>query len=214
MSATTAMLILFVVWIVIGMVAAIVMGRRGHRPFGWMALGVVLGPLIVPVMLAGVRREEPAPTSGIGIADPAMDYRGIDILFGFDGSEESRGALVTAIALLGPHLRRVTIATVLGFDPSSTDRAAAQAQLDDIALLAAGMLDRRPDIVTLVGRPDEALSRYAREQGVALLVIAPRGRGATRALLGSVASRLVRAPDVAVAIMPPATRVAGIGSRR
>ncbi len=41
-------------WVAIGVVAAMVMRRRGHDPFGWVILFVILGPLAVP--LAGVRR--------------------------------------------------------------------------------------------------------------------------------------------------------------
>jgi nucleotide-binding universal stress UspA family protein len=204
MSATTALLILLVAWMMIGVVAAIVMGRRGHAPFSWMVLGAVLGPLVVPVMLSSMKREHPAPESGVGRPVPATDAGGLDLLFGFDGSEESKGALVTAIALFGPHVGRLTIATVLEFERPEHETAAAQTQLDDAAALAADLLERRPTTVILVGRPDEALARYAHEHTVDLLVIAPRGRGATRALFGSVASRLARTPGVPVAIMPPA----------
>jgi nucleotide-binding universal stress UspA family protein len=151
-------------------------------------------------------KREHTPDSETGIAISAIDQDGIDILFGFDGSEESRGALVSAIVLFGRHLGELTIATVLEFEASKAARAAAQEELADVALLAAGLLDRRPGTITLVGRPDDALVRRAREQAVKLLVIAPRGRGATRAFFGSVASRLARSTDVPVAIMPPAKR--------
>jgi nucleotide-binding universal stress UspA family protein len=206
MSATTALAILLIAWMVIGVVAAIVMGRRGHAPFSWMVLGAVLGPLVVPIMLSSMTREHPAPIASVGTSGTARARDGLDILFGYDGSEESRGALVTAAALLGPHIGRLTIATVLAFQPSKADATAAQVALDDVAELAAGLLDRRPATIALVGRPDDVLVQYAREHAIDLLVIAPRGRGATRALFGSVASRLARAPDVPVAIMPPAHR--------
>jgi nucleotide-binding universal stress UspA family protein len=207
MSATTALLLVIVAWTAIGVVAALVMGRRGHAPFSWMVIGVVLGPLVVPVMLSRMKRERVAPVAEPGVV--LGDHDGIDVLFGFDGSEESKGALVTVVALFGRHLGRLTIATVLDFDHPHAEATAAEARLDDVALLAAGLLDRRPATVTLVGRPDEALVRYAHEQRADLLAIAPRGRGATRALFGSVASRLARAPEIPVAIMPPATRRAG-----
>lgn len=35
------------VWMGIGVVLAVVMGRRGHSSFGWLVLGAVLGPLAV-----------------------------------------------------------------------------------------------------------------------------------------------------------------------
>jgi nucleotide-binding universal stress UspA family protein len=151
-----------------------------------------------PVADAMPGRSSEAGAAGVG--------SGIDVLFGYDGSDESKGALVTAVALVGPHLGRLTVATVVAFEASASERASVDAQLADVALLAAGLIDRRPETITLAGRPDEALVRLAREQHFDLLVIAPRGGGATRALFGSVASRLARSPHVPVAIMPPAQR--------
>ena len=207
MSATTALLILLVAWIVIGVVAAIIMGRRGHAPFSWLLLGAVLGPLVVPVMLASRERPSAPRPEPRQAAGSDTGGHGIDMLFGFDRSEDSKGALVAAIALFGPYLDRLSIATVLEFEASTTDTTAAEEELADVALLAAGLLERRPETLTLVGRPDEALVRHALGNAFDLLVIAPRGRGATRALFGSVASRLARAPHVPVAIMPSAERL-------
>jgi nucleotide-binding universal stress UspA family protein len=213
MSATTALLIVIVVWIVIGVVAAIIMGRRGHAPTTWLFAGAILGPLVVPVMLASMRSQVAAVPSIAAVPATHDTGTGIDVLVGFDGSEESRGAMVTALALFGPHLGRLTIATVLDFDATPKSRAAAEAGLADVALLAAGILDRRPETAVLSGRPDDALIRYARELAFGLVVIAPRGRGASRAIFGSVASRLAHGPGIPVAIMPPAERriIAGPG---
>jgi nucleotide-binding universal stress UspA family protein len=82
------------------------------------------------------------------------------------------------------------------------DRAAAILARD--ALLAAGLLDREQDRVTLTGRPAQALVHFAREHHDDLIVVAPRGRGASRVPFGSVASRLARGVGVPVAILPPA----------
>lgn len=207
MSATTALLILVVAWVSIGAISATLMGRRGHAPFTWMFAGAVLGPLVIPVMVASIRHHEETGHSSLPATEKsAREEWGIDVLFGFDGSQESRGALVTAIALFGPHLGRLTIATVLEFGATAATSQAVEADLADVALLAAGFLDRQPETVTLVGRPDEALLRHARGRAFGIVVIAPRGRGASRALFGSVASRLARAPEVPVAIMPAAQR--------
>jgi nucleotide-binding universal stress UspA family protein len=210
MSASTALLIVIILWIAIGLAAAVIMGRRGHAPFSWMVAGAVLGPLVVPLMFATVRARQPMSkaTPDQSSSNGAI-RRGIDVLFGFDGSEESKGALVTAAALFGPHLGRLTIATVVEFEASRSELGQVEVRLADVALLAAGLLDRRPETITLVGRPDEALIRLARENHFDVLVIAPRGRGATRALFGSVASRLARAPHIPIAIMPPARRRTG-----
>jgi nucleotide-binding universal stress UspA family protein len=215
MSATTALFIVIVAWIAIGVAAAIIMGRRGHAPTTWLFAGAVLGPLVIPLMLSFMRAQPVTQTTTAEVATSHDNGLGIDVLVGFDGSEESRGAMVTALALFGPHLGRLTIATVLDFDATPTSTAAAEAELADVALLAAGILDRRPEVAVLTGRPDEALVQHARDHAFGLVVIAPRGRGASRALFGSVASRLARAPSMPVAIMPPAERriIAGAARR-
>ena len=214
MSATGALTVLILSWVVIGVAAAIVMGRRGHAPYSWALMGAVLGPLVVPLMISATRRERTSPTAAsrhpdVARTDPARD--GLDLLVGIDGSDQSMGALRRAIELFGPFATRVTIATVLDYDAGLAnaprgEQERAREILASAARLAAGLLGREPDTVVLTGRPDEALVRHARE-GDALLVVAPRGKGASRVLFGSVASRLARGVDVPVAILPPAACV-------
>ena len=216
MSATGALLILVLTWIAIGVIAAVVMGRRGHRPYSWALLGAVLGPLVVPLMISAARREQDAaPTlarsTSLTTRHSATSSGTLDILVGVDGSEDATGALVTAIALFGRHIGRLTVATVLDYDGGLTnvplgeqERAAAILQRD--ALLAAGLLEREPERATLTGRPADALVQFASARDYDLIVIAPRGKGASRVLFGSVASRLARGVGVPVAIMPPAVR--------
>ena len=55
MSGTAFLFGLLAVWIVFGVVSALVMGRRGHAPFNWLILGAVLGPLVIPVALSSMR---------------------------------------------------------------------------------------------------------------------------------------------------------------
>jgi len=50
------------------------------------------------------------------------------------------------------------------------------------------------------GSPADALGRLAEEGGYDLLAIGARGRGASKALLGSVATRLARGTGVPVFI--------------
>ena len=215
MSATSALVVLIVSWVVIGVAAAIVMGRRGHAPYSWALIGAVLGPLVVPLMISAARREDTSSAAAsrhpdVSRTDPARD--GLDLLVGIDGSDQSMGALTRAIDLFGPFDARVTIATVLDYDaglPNAPrgEQERAREILASAARLAAGMLDREPDTVVLTGRPDEALVRHAQEGDYDLIVIAPRGKGSSRVLFGSVASRLARGVDVPVAILPPAARV-------
>ena len=59
MSATTALAIVMVAWLAIGVVTGIAMGRRGHDAFTWLLLGATLGPLVVPLALSTHRRTGP-----------------------------------------------------------------------------------------------------------------------------------------------------------
>ena len=61
MSATTALAIVMVAWLAIGVVTGTAMGRRGHDGFTWLLLGATLGPLVVPLALSTHRRTRPTP---------------------------------------------------------------------------------------------------------------------------------------------------------
>jgi hypothetical protein len=114
MSATTALFIVLGVWVTIGIVASIFMGRRGHNPFAWLVFGTIFGPLVVPVAIVAVsgerihqRREI---VSGLGAGGI------VDVLVGIDGSPESKAALRAVGRLFGPLIGRLTLATVEDFD--------------------------------------------------------------------------------------------------
>lgn len=214
MTATSALFILLVGWILIGAIGAIAMARRGHSPHSWAYVGLILGPLVAPLMISEAHRERAAP---VGQARPPSTRSGdLDILVGLDGSDEATGALVQSIALFGTRIGRLTIATVIDYEGGSSkvaaeEQARARELLSRPSLLAAGLLDREPDTVVLTGQPADALVRHARDGEYDLLVVAPRGKGASRLLFGSVASRLARGVDVPIAILPPAVRRNGVG---
>jgi hypothetical protein len=56
-------------WVAIGVVSAVVMGRRGSARFSWLVLGVVLGPLVIPLALPRPARPDPFPP---GVSGPGM----------------------------------------------------------------------------------------------------------------------------------------------
>ena len=67
-------------------------------------------------------------------------------------------------------------------------------------------MGRPPDCVLLTGEPSQALREHAGKEGFDLIVVGSRGRGASRALLGSVATRLAGSGSVPVLIVSlPAT---------
>lgn len=199
---TTGLLIVLIVWITIGVVTSFVMRRRGYDFFVWLALGSVLGPLIVPLAIERLRFHKPAAIRSERIETPVK--RGFDLVAGLDGSDEAMAALRSALELFGDSITTLTLATVLDYDAESAAagleyRTEAQARLDE----AASQVDVgfvRTQI--LFGRPDRELAEYARTHGAELLVVGARGHGASEALFGSITGRLVGACEVPVFVGP------------
>ncbi len=205
---TTLVLSVVALWIVVGAAAGLVMARRGHNVRAWVVLGGVFGPFVVPYVLASLRREaEAAPvvvTAGEAGTGP------VDVLVGIDGSPESRAAVVAVEELLGDRLGRFTLVTVVDFETASyddlgpppypADAEAARARAEQILADAAAQATRRPETLVLAGAPALVLARHAVEGGYDLVVVGHRGRGLSRAILGSVARELARDGKVPVLI--------------
>lgn len=211
MSATGALFVLALSWAFIGVVAAVVMGRRGHAVYPWMALGVVLGPLVIPLTVSAMRREQTTSEPTIIRTDRRSSE--LAVLVGVDGSEDAMGALVTAIALFGSRIGRLTIATVLDFALEQTsagraEHALAVEMLATHARVGGELLEREVETTMLHGRPADALVQHALDGDYDLIVVSPRGKGASRVLFGSVASQLARGAGVPIVILPPAGRSA------
>jgi nucleotide-binding universal stress UspA family protein len=116
------------------------------------------------------------------------------VLVGIDGSAESETALRTAIEILGPRTGRLTIAGVTGFDyGSSQAQADTKRALESLRAMAASASVSEAGIIILSGRPADALTEFALRDGYELLVVGRRGRGASKAILGSTAAQLASA---------------------
>jgi nucleotide-binding universal stress UspA family protein len=201
MSVTTALLTLGATWLGVGLLLALVMGRRGHDPFPWWLIGSVLGPLALPLALSAERRRLGAASRTVRAGVPG--HGPVDVLAGIDGSPEAAAALATALDLLGPRVGRLTLASVTRLDGSvehEREERQALAELERQAELVRARLvatpsappgrPRLPQIVLLSGRPSEALERLATEGGFDLLVVGTRGSGLSKFLLGSTARAL------------------------
>lgn len=188
-------------WAFLGVTMGLLMGRRGHDPVAWLAVSVVFGPFVVPLVLRAARTERGGLrrrlSPGLAGAGP------VDVLVGIDGSEASAAAFREVERLFGPRLGSVTLATVLDFEiaqdvePSDAEAHAA----NDLHRLAATATTVRPATEILTGRPSAELSHHAAANGFELLAVGRRGGGASTALLGSVASTLAEGADVPVMIV-------------
>ena len=192
------LLIVAAAWVGTGVICAFVMRRRGHDFYVWLALGTVLGPLVIPLAIERARFHGALGRRSETIPTPLRS--GFDVVAGIDGSDESFAAVSSALDLFGDSITSLTIATVLDYDSESAaagtePRQRAQEILNEAA--AASDLDFvRTEV--LYGRADRALAEFARTHGAELIVVGARGHGATEALFGSTTSRLVGACDVPV----------------
>jgi nucleotide-binding universal stress UspA family protein len=199
-SFTELAAVIAILWLVIGLVMAVAMGRRGHNAFGWFVIGALLGPISIPLAVSSVAR---GPRRAPRTLSPGEAGKGpVSVLVGIDGSPESSAAVTKVVELFGDRLERITLAAVVDIEAADRGtgegRRAAEAALES----SAGMAGLRPGTVVLSGRPSEELERHAREGDFDLLVVGRRGRGMTKALLGSVASDLAKRAGVPVLLVP------------
>lgn len=202
--------IVAIVWLVVGGAVGVIEARRGGWRHGWV-VSAVFGPFAIPLAL---QRRHQAPPEAAVLA-PSRARRGrVDVLVGVDGSEASMAAATTALWLFGPRVRRVTLAAVLDVDtarPHADDtmypepwpeERAARAHLEAATAALHRQFGVEPGSVVLAGTPAETLERYAVDEGYEVLVVGCRGRGLSKLLLGSTASRLARKTDVPVLLIP------------
>lgn len=198
-------------WVVIGLIAAFVMRRRGHEFFVWLVLGAILGPLVVPLSIERARSQTASESRSRRIPVPAKS--GLDVLAGIDGSGESISAVLSAIELFGPEITSLTLATVLDYDAKSsvTGRERRRSALDMLREIASQVGFDPVATEILYGRADKALMEHARAKGSELIVVGSRGRGATEAIFGSITRHLVGGCEVPVLVGPCVPRGEPVG---
>ncbi len=201
--------VLFLVgWVAAGTVAVVlVLYRRGHREGSWLLVGAVLGPLILPIAVERARRSsqrlERRVEPTVDEADPG---RGPCVLIGVDGSPESEEAVRAAVRLVAPVAGRVLLTTVVSAD-------AADGGADDQLASARALLCRHRrelpggtvavETQIVAGQPGAALLELADAEDVDLVVVGRRGRGLSRAVLGSAAAALTTGARCPVLLAGP-----------
>jgi nucleotide-binding universal stress UspA family protein len=209
MSATSALFLLFLVWAAIGVSAALIMGRRGHTPVVWAFVGTVLGPLVIPLMIQAARREPRVAPAPLGATHSSGDM--LDVVVGIDGSDEASAALRLVVDLFARIVGRLAIVTVVSYELGSPEqptpaRQNAEALLAEQVRATTERLGREPQSAVLAGRPADALAQFATSGQFDLLVVGSRGRGASKLLMGSVATALARGVGLPVVVVPPSTK--------
>ncbi len=168
------------VWAATGIAAAIVLRRRGHHFPSTAALGLVFGPLFVPlaVQYARARRDE-ARTGPVVVAKGTVGSGPVNVLVGLVSDAPDVSAALPVLRSVGERLGRVTVARVLDFESmlDEEERTRAALQLSCSSLF---LYDHDPELVLLGGRFRRALCDHASRAGYELVVVVGR---AQRALL-------------------------------
>jgi nucleotide-binding universal stress UspA family protein len=200
MDTATTVIIIVLGWALFGVSMALLMGRWGYRPFTWLILALVLGPLVLPV--AGNTNRLDSPRVVARLATGRDRRGGVDVVAGVDGSAESQTALRSAIDLLGPRIGRLTVATVVDFDTAAmSPQSEEQRRARELVGRASESIEPKPETIVLSGPPAEVLRKFAAVNGYELIVVGRRGRGMSTRLLGSVASALAHGGDVPTLIV-------------
>lgn len=197
---TVAVIVVAFAWLTIGMVLSVVMGRRGHFGLGWGVLGAMLGPLAIVAALVSVRLEgeEESPSTRV----PGTSHGGpVDVVVGIDESPECEAALRHVVSMLGPQLGRLTLAAVIPFDDVPPHTTTICAELDRHARLS-GVAEVGEEI--LHGPPARALADFATSHGYDLLAVGTKGKGLSKAVLGSTAMELAGGRGVPVLMVSTA----------
>lgn len=200
MDTSQIFVVVVLAWALFGVSTALLMGRRGHQPFMWLVLAIVFGPLVVPLAANALRHHRRGLLQRLSVGHAGTGT--VDVLGGIDGSSESDQAIVSAIRMLGSRLGRVTLAAVVDYDIAADSSMAEEKDRARTEIArAASASGLEPETILLAGRPAEALRKHAVEEGYELIVVGRRGRGASRVLIGSVASELARGGEVPVLVV-------------
>jgi nucleotide-binding universal stress UspA family protein len=201
MNGTVTFVAVGLGWVSIGILAGFLMGRQGHSWFAWTILGAVLGPLVVPLVISELRHYR--GVEGQVLMPGVSETGSVDALVGIDGSPEALAALDGIVRLIGPRLGRLTLAAVMEYGYQKTPAGIEEEKLARARLKAAAqsVSPISAETVLLQGQPADALSRHVERHGHNVIAIGSRGRGASTAFLGSVASHLARHSPMPVLIV-------------
>jgi nucleotide-binding universal stress UspA family protein len=216
MSYEVLLPIIGATWVCIGLALSVFMHRRGQMGFGWLVLGVLMGPMAV-VFAWDTLRHDGVPAPQV-IESGARRGGQIDVLVGVDGSAASSAALDAAVRLFQHGLGRLTLATVIprGEVAGSGDERTARLELQRHAariraqqpateIPSASRIE--PELVVLRGSATDELASAAATGGYDVLVVGNRGAGLAKSVLGSVARTLASGCAVpALVVAPPHPR--------
>lgn len=195
----------------------VVLTTHGYGPLTRMWLGGVANALVrtlpMPVLLTRPRGETTDLLESVNLTPFQR------VLVPLDGSPAAEAALAPAMAIGQLMSAEYTLAQaielpMLGYAPAAHVAGLEQRILEEWQILAQQSLDRAAEIMrgqgaaattrVLFGPTAPAITDYARDHACDLIAMATYGRsGVARALLGSVAERVVQYASVPVLLCRP-----------
>ena len=163
-------------WVTAGLLTAVILKRRGHEFRSAAALGLVFGPLFIPLAREAMRRRREDTAKGSIAVSGGSARRGpVDVLVGLLAPAASVTSIIPILDTLGDRLGRLTLARVLTFESfrDEEDRNRAALELGCAELF---LTDYGPSTVFVPGHPRTALVAHATEAGYDLLIIVRRSR--------------------------------------
>ncbi len=160
------------VWVATGLLAALVVHRRGHDFRPAVVLGFVLGPLFIALAVDAARHRE-REVAPVPLAPGSRSEGPVDVLVGIDGSADAMAVVSPVVRLLGPRIGRLTLAATIDYESAESDdwsdgKAAAALELEVSSIF---LPDHEPSTVLLPGEPVRALTTHAADNGYDLLVV-------------------------------------------
>ncbi|NEE00625.1 universal stress protein [Phytoactinopolyspora halotolerans] len=193
----TTVLVLVGVWTVSGLLTTYLMARAGHRHPNWLLIGLVLGPLGLPILYE--RAERRARLVAERESSATGEPTGLTVVFGLDGSGESEAAFEAAFRVLGERVRGAHLVEIVDFD-SGADAGFVTSVEARLASCAQRCPTASVSTHVVSGQPAPALLAFAEEHGADVIVVGRRGRGMSTWLLGSVSGALMRSSTVPVLV--------------
>ncbi len=198
--------VLIVIWVSLGVAAVIIfIARHGRGSWHWYAIGVVLGPILLPIAADLDRRSDrltqwtTGPRDGGESSPEPAAPPAVSVLAAVDGSEESDQAVRDIVRLVGPgsHLYLITV-----LDPDVVDAAATSAAETRLREHTDRLDPHQVTVVCEVasGDPVQVILETAAVNAVDLIVVGRRGRGLSHHLIGSVADQVVHRSPVPVLV--------------
>lgn len=156
--STSQQVLLFALgWVATGLVAALVLHRRGHEPRPLVALGALMGPLFIPLALEYAQREGVARANRVELVTP--DHRPgpqvvVVVLSAHDLTERVRRVLDD---LDEPHA--VTLVAMIHYEATArtdwTDSKSHATRL--LEPYEAAFAEHRPAMVLQPGLPEHTI---------------------------------------------------------